>query len=678
MTDESIRTRVEQLKEEIRQHNYRYYVLDSPIISDAEFDRLLRELKDLEEQYPEYKSPDSPTQRVGGEPAEGFQRVPHPRPILSLGNAFDADDVRAWYERILKLDSRVQHAAFTVEPKLDGLTVVLHYQDGVFTLGATRGDGETGEDITVNLRTVRSLPLRIPVADYKGNIPGNLIVRGEAIILLSDFEKLNQRLAAAGERTYVNPRNTVSGALRQLDSSLTAKRPISLRCYAIVEVDGAVANTQSGALELLGKLGFPVVEYVSLCNSIEETISAAEDMVQIRESMPYEADGVVIKIDDLQLSESLGVVGKDPRGAIAFKFPAQIVTTQLENIGINVGRTGVITPFAMLEPVEVGGVTVRQATLHNFDYIEEKDIRIGDRVLLKRAGDVIPYVIGTVLDARSGNEVPYSIPKRCPSCGAPLERVEGEVGVYCVNAACPEQLIRNVEHFVSRSAMDIEGMGIKVAALLVEKGFIKDVADLYTLDRNALLKLEGFGEKRVDNLLESVEESKNQSLARLINALGIRGVGEVVAVDLARRYKNLDALSQARIEALEGVEGIGPNIATAIFDWMQAPSNQILLEKFKRENVWPQEAESDDDAGPKIFDGLTFVLTGTLQTMTRQDAKTLIEDHGGKVSSSVSKRTSYVVVGDSPGSKLQKAESLDVPILDEDGLLRLIYDRMER
>jgi DNA ligase (NAD+) len=678
MTDESIRTRVEQLKEEIRQHNYRYYVLDSPIISDAEFDRLLRELKDLEEQYPEYKSPDSPTQRVGGEPAEGFQRVPHPRPILSLGNAFDADDVRAWYERILKLDSRVQHAAFTVEPKLDGLTVVLHYQDGVFTLGATRGDGETGEDITVNLRTVRSLPLRIPVADYKGNIPGNLIVRGEAIILLSDFEKLNQRLAAAGERTYVNPRNTVSGALRQLDSSLTAKRPISLRCYAIVEVDGAVANTQSGALELLGKLGFPVVEYVSLCNSIEETISAAEDMVQIRESMPYEADGVVIKIDDLQLSESLGVVGKDPRGAIAFKFPAQIVTTQLENIGINVGRTGVITPFAMLEPVEVGGVTVRQATLHNFDYIEEKDIRIGDRVLLKRAGDVIPYVIGPVLDARSGNEVPYSIPKRCPSCGAPLERVEGEVGVYCVNAACPEQLIRNVEHFVSRSAMDIEGMGIKVAALLVEKGFIKDVADLYTLDRNALLKLEGFGEKRVDNLLESVEESKNQSLARLINALGIRGVGEVVAVDLARRYKNLDALSQARIEALEGVEGIGPNIATAIFDWMQAPSNQILLEKFKRENVWPQEAESDDDAGPKIFDGLTFVLTGTLQTMTRQDAKTLIEDHGGKVSSSVSKRTSYVVVGDSPGSKLQKAESLDVPILDEDGLLRLIYDRMER
>jgi DNA ligase (NAD+) len=678
MTDESIRTRVEQLKEEIRQHNYRYYVLDSPIISDAEFDRLLRELKDLEEQYPEYKSPDSPTQRVGGEPAEGFQRVPHPRPILSLGNAFDADDVRAWYERILKLDSRVQHAAFTVEPKLDGLTVVLHYQDGVFTLGATRGDGETGEDITVNLRTVRSLPLRIPVADYKGNIPGNLIVRGEAIILLSDFEKLNQRLAAAGERTYVNPRNTVSGALRQLDSSLTAKRPISLRCYAIVEVDGAVANTQSGALELLGKLGFPVVEYVSLCNSIEETISAAEDMVQIRESMPYEADGVVIKIDDLQLSESLGVVGKDPRGAIAFKFPAQIVTTQLENIGINVGRTGVITPFAMLEPVEVGGVTVRQATLHNFDYIEEKDIRIGDRVLLKRAGDVIPYVIGPVLDARSGNEVPYSIPKRCPSCGAPLERVEGEVGVYCVNAACPEQLIRNVEHFVSRSAMDIEGMGIKVAALLVEKGFIKDVADLYTLDRNALLKLEGFGEKRVDNLLESVEESKNQSLARLINALGIRGVGEVVAVDLARRYKNLDALSQARIEALEGVEGIGPNIATAIFDWMQAPSNQILLEKFKRENVWPQEAESDDDAGPKIFDGLTFVLTGTLQTMTRQDAKTLIEDHGGKVSSSVSKRTSYVVVGDSPGSKLQKAESLDVPILDEDGLLRLINDRMER
>ncbi len=678
MTDESIRTKVEQLKEEIRQHNYRYYVLNSPIISDSEYDQLLRELQDIEAQYPELRSPDSPTQRVGGEPAEGFRRVPHPRSILSLGNAFDADDVRAWYERILKLDSHVKQAAFTVEPKLDGLTVVLHYQNGVFTLGATRGDGETGEDITANLRTVRSLPLRIPVAKYKGNIPANMVVRGEAIILLSDFEELNQRLEKAGERTYVNPRNTVSGALRQLDSGLTAKRPISLRCYAVVEMDGVIADTQSDVLELLGELGFPVVEYHSLCKDIEEAISAAEDMAQMRDRMPYEADGVVIKLNDLQLSENLGVVGKDPRGAIAFKFPAQIVTTQLEDIGINVGRTGVITPFAVLEPVVVGGVTVRQATLHNFDYIEEKDIRIGDRVLLKRAGDVIPYVIGPVLDARSGEEAPYTIPKRCPSCGAQLERVEGEVGVYCVNAACPEQLIRNVEHFVSRSAMDIEGMGIKVASLLVEKGLIKDVADLYILDRDALLKLEGFGEKRVDNLLEAIGESKKQSLARLINALGIRGVGEVVAADLARRYKNLDTFSEANIEALEVVEGIGPNIATAIVDWMQAPSNQILLAKFKRENVWPQEVESGDASRPAVLDGLSFVLTGTLPTMTRQEAKTLIEDHGGKVSSSVSKRTSYLVAGDSPGSKLQKAETLDVPIIDEDSLQRLINNGLER
>jgi len=678
MTDESIRTRVAQLKEEIRQHNYRYHVLDSPIISDAEFDRLLKELKDLEEKNPQLKSPDSPTQRVGGTPAEGFQRVPHPRSILSLGNAFDVDDVRAWYERILKLDSRVQHAAFTVEPKLDGLTVVLHYQDGVFTLGATRGDGETGEDITANLRTVRSLPLRIPVADFKGNFPANMVVRGEAIILLSDFEELNRRLAKDGDRTYVNPRNTVSGALRQLDSGLTAKRPISLRCYAIVEMDGAIAETQSGALELLGELGFPVVEYLSLCEDIEEAISTAEDMVQMRDSMPYEADGVVIKLDDLNLSENLGVVGKDPRGAIAFKFPAQIVTTRLDDIGINVGRTGVITPFAILDPVEVGGVTVKQATLHNFDFIEEKDIRIGDRVLLKRAGDVIPYVIGPVLDARSGEEAPYIIPNRCPSCGTELERVEGEVGVYCVNAACPEQLIRNVEHFVSRSAMDIEGMGIKVASLLVEKGFIKDVADLYALDRDALLKLEGFGERRVDNLLEAIEESKSQSLARLINALGIRGVGEVVAADLARRYNNLDVLSETQTEALEGVEGIGPNIAAAIVDWMQAPSNQMILAKFRRNNVWPQEAESGDASSPKVLAGLTFVLTGTLPTMTRQEAKTLIEDHGGKVTGSVSKRTSYVVAGDSPGSKLQKAETLEISILNEDGLLNLISNVSER
>ncbi|MEJ2550391.1 MAG: NAD-dependent DNA ligase LigA [Anaerolineales bacterium] len=674
MADETIRKRVAKLKEEIRMHNYRYYVLNSPIISDAEFDKLIRELEDLEAQHPELKSPDSPTQRVGGTPAEGFRRVPHPRPILSLANAFDADEVRAWYERIRKLDARVQDAAYTVEPKFDGLTVVLHYRDGLFTLGATRGDGEIGEDITANLRTVRSLPLRIPVQGYDGNVPGNLVVRGEAIILVSDFEELNRRLEQAGERTYVNPRNTVSGALRQLDSSLTAKRPISLRCYAVVEADGPVPNSQWEALKMLRELGFPVAVNISHCDDIEEAVAAAEHLAQIRNTLPYEADGAVIKLDDLQLSESLGVVGKDPRGAIAFKFPAQVVTTRLEDIGINVGRTGVITPYAILKPVVVGGVTVRQATLHNFDFIEEKDIRIGDRVLLKRAGDVIPYVIGPMTDVRSGDEVPYSIPKRCPSCGAMLERVEGEVGVYCVNAACPEQLIRNLEHFVSRSAMDIEGMGIKVAALLVEKGFVGDVADLYTLDRDALLALEGFGEKRVDNLLDAIEASKDQSLDRLINALGIRGVGEVVAADLARRYRNVDALAETTVDELERIEGIGPNIGTAIVDWMHEPSNQKLLAKFRRAGVWPEMTETGAPSGPTPLEGMTFVLTGTLPSLTRQEAKALIESQGGKVTSSVSKRTSYVVVGESPGSKLQKAETLAIPTIDEDGLKALLKE----
>ncbi len=674
MTDKSIRKRVEQLKEEIRMHNYRYHVLDSPVVSDAEFDRLLRELTDLEDQYPQLRSPDSPTQRVGGAPAEGFQRVPHPRPILSLGNAFTADEVCAWYERIRKLDGRVQDAAFTVEPKLDGLTVVLHYQDGLFTLGSTRGDGETGEDITSNLRTVRSLPLRIPVQDYKGSVPGNLVVRGEAIILLSDFEQLNRRLEEAGERTYVNPRNTVSGALRQLDSSLTAKRPINLRCYAVVEMDGAIPNSQWKVLNMLRELGFPVAENVSHCGDIEQAVAAAEHLAQIRDTLPYEADGAVIKVDDLQLSESLGVAGKDPRGAIAFKFPAQVVTTRLEDIGINVGRTGVITPYAVLEPVEVGGVTVRQATLHNFDFIQEKDIRIGDRVLLKRAGDVIPYVIGPVVDARSGVEVPYRIPERCPSCDAKLERVTGEVGVYCVNAACPEQLIRNLEHFVSRGAMDIEGMGIKVAALLVEEGFVSDVADLYSLDRDALLELEGFGEKRVDNLLNAIKASKAQALDRLINAFGIRGVGEVVATDLSRRYRNVDALSRATADELERIEGIGPNIATAIVDWMHEPSNQALLQKFRRAGVWPEETGSGEPSRPTPLAGLTFVLTGTMPSMTRQEAKALIEHHGGKVTGSVSKSTSYVVVGESPGSKLQKAEALEIPTVDEDGLQALLTE----
>lgn len=666
-----ITARAEELREQINYHNYRYHVLNSPVISDYEFDVLFGELQALENEHPEILTPDSPTQRVGGQPAERFERVPHPAPILSLGNAYDAGEVRAWFERILKLDDRVAGSDFSVEPKLDGLTVVLHYEDGVFTMGSTRGDGEYGEDITTNLKTVRSLPLRIPIGESDIKAPRRLVVRGEAIILRDDFDEMNRRLEQAGERTYVNPRNAASGALRQLDSRLTAIRPISLLSYAIIEGEDSQPTRQVEVIEYLKKMGFPVPDEIYHCEDLEGAISIGDEMARRRDDLPYEADGVVIKINDLELSSDLGFVGKDPRGAIAFKFPAQVVTTVLHDIGVNVGRTGVITPYAILEPVEVGGVTISQATLHNFDFIEEKDIRIGDRILLKRAGEVIPYVIGPVVEARKGDEQPYSLPDRCPSCGESLEQLAGEVAVYCVNATCPAQLIRNLEHYASRGAMDIEGLGIRIARQLVEAGLVSDMADLYQLTENGLLTLEGFAEKKVYNLLQAIDETRERSLSRLINALGIRGVGGTVAADLARHFRSMDALQTATQEELEGIEGIGPNIAATIVDWMGQLSNRELLKKLQQAGIWPSEGEGVRDE-PGIFSGMTFVLTGKLPSLTRGEAKTLIEQHGGKVAGSVSRRTSYVVAGESAGSKLDRALAFGVPVLNESGLRSLI------
>lgn len=671
MISEDLEARAKKLREEIRRHNYLYHVLDSPVISDAEYDGLFQELKALEQEHPDLITEDSPTQRVGGEPADRFERVPHPAPILSLSNAYDAKDVRAWFERVRKLDARVEDADFVVEPKLDGLTVVLHYQEGVFRQGATRGDGEFGEDITANLRTVPTLPLHIPVQGGNVEIPSRLVLRGEALIYLRDFEKMNQELEAAGERTYVNPRNTAAGTLRQLDPTLTAQRPIKLLCYAIIDANGKVPESQWESLAYLRELGFPVTEHVKRCQTLEEAIAYCDEMVEKRTSLPYELDGMVVKIDDLPLSEDLGVVGKDPRGAIAFKFPAQVVTTELREIRVNVGRTGVITPYAVLTPVEVGGVTVRQATLHNFDFIQEKDIRVGDRVFIKRAGDVIPYVIGPVVEARTGEESEYVLPRTCPSCGEALEQVEGEVAVYCVNAACPAQLVRNLEHFASRSAMDIEGLGIKIARQLVDEGLIQEPADLYRLDVDDLLELEGFAEKKAENLISAIGGSRQRSLARFLGALGIRGVGETVAADLAEQFPALDDLLEAEKEDVEEIPGIGPNIATFIVDWFRRPSNRRLLESFREAGFWPQ-AQLEVLDKPQSLEGLTFVLTGKLPSYSRSDAKRLIEQQGGKVTGSVSGRTDYLVAGESPGSKLQKAESLGVDIIDETGLKEIL------
>jgi DNA ligase (NAD+) len=661
---------LEELRRDIDYHNYRYFVLQDPVVSDYEFDRLLSELRSLEEQHPELVTPDSPTQRAGGEPAARFARVSHPGAILSLANSYKASDVRAWYERVLRIDERVGQAEFVVEPKIDGLTVVLHYEKGRFSLGATRGDGRIGEVITQNLRTIRNLPLRLPLDPKGPKPPDRLVVRGEAFMNIDDFERLNSRLAELGEKTYQNPRNTASGSLRQLDPALTASRPLRIFIYSIVEGDGPLPRTQWDTLQYLRDLGFPTPP-AQKCKTLEDAISYAEEWAGRRSELAFEADGMVIKINDLVLARDLGVVGKDPRGAIAYKFPAQEVTTKLQDIGVNVGRTGRLTPFAILDPVEIGGVIVKQATLHNFDYIALKDIRVGDRVLLKRAGEVIPYVIGPITAARTGEEQPWSPPPLCPTCGQAVENLPGEVDWYCVNSACPAQLIRNLEHFVSRGAMDIVGLGIKIVEQLVAEGFVRDIADLYSLTKEDLLKLEGFAEKKAENAILSIDASRSRPLARVINALGIHGVGEVGAADLANHFPDLDALSAATVEELQSVDGIGPNIAAGVAEWFARPANQVVLEKLRKAGVWPR-VEQKKPQGAQPLAGLSFVVTGTLPNLSREEAKTFIQTYGGKVVDSVSKKTSYLVLGENPGSKLDIARSLGVPTIDEEGLRKLV------
>ena len=672
MAEDALFQELQQLKKVIRFHSYRYHVLDDPIISDYEYDQMIKRLHVIEGAHPEWITEDSPSRRAGAKPLDRFVKVRHPAPILSLANAFNGEDLLAWYERILALDNRVASSEFVVEPKIDGLTVVLHYQNGLFVQGATRGDGEVGEDITENLRTVRAVPLHIPVEESAVHVPERFVVRGEAFIFLKDFENLNRKLEEEGLKTYLNPRNTAAGSLRQLDPALTAERPLTMLNYAIIDSSEPTPGTQWETLEYLKALGFPVSSLCQKVETIQKVISKIPEWNEMRDKIPFEVDGEVIKLNDLTVAGELGFVGKDPRGAIALKYPAREVTTVLKEIGVNVGRTGVLTPLAILEPVEIGGVIVKQATLHNFDFIKEKDIRIGDRILIKRAGDVIPYVIGPIKDVRTGSEKIFTIPEVCPSCGQATEHFEGEVAWFCVNSACPAQLVRNVEHFVSRGAMEITGLGIKIVEQIVEAGSVKDVADLYSLQSNDLLKLEGFAKKKADNILEAIEASKAQPLSRLINALGIRGVGEVMAVDLARHYHNLDELAVVTADNLMNIEGIGPNIAEAIVDWFTRPANQQVLRKLKTAGVWPQSEQTQGDEGPKVFSGLVFVITGTLPSLSREEAKALIEKNGGKVTDSVSKNTNYLVLGENAGSKLDKAISLGVKQLSESDLYQLI------
>ncbi len=687
--------RIAELRDQIRQHNYRYHVLDDPIVSDAEYDALMRELRALEQANPELVTPDSPTQRVGGAASEKFAKVRHPVPMLSLGNAFDEDGLRAWRERVARLLGHDATIAYVVEPKIDGLAIALTYENGAFVRGATRGDGEIGEDVTANLRTIHSIPLALRAPKYQSqppehedaspdagalsslvfdswSIPSSIEVRGEVYMRIADFEALNERLAAAGERVAANPRNAAAGSLRQKDPGVTAGRALRFFAYALGPVSGVQLHSQWETLEYFQALGFPVNRDRRRFDDFEQVVAYTREWMARRDQLEYEADGIVIKVDSFAQQRELGVVGRDPRWAIAYKFPARETTSRLLDISINVGRTGVITPGAMIEPVNIGGVIVRNASLHNADYIAERDIRIGDYVTVKRAGDVIPYIIGPIVGRRDGSERPWAMPERCPACGTPLERAEGEVAWRCPNfGICPAQLVRRVEHFVSRGAMDIVGIGEKQAQLLVERGLVKDLADLYTLSAESFAGMEGYGPKKIANVLGGIAESRERPLARLIVGLGIRFVGEVAAQALAAAFGSLDALMDASAEQIDDVEGIGPVVAGSVAQFFSLEPNRALVQKLKGVGV----ATAQHVAAARASDALagqSFVITGTLPALTREQAEALIKAHGGKIAGSVSKKTSYLVAGEAAGSKLAKARELNVPILDEAGLRALI------
>ena len=830
--------RIAQLRDQLNFHAYRYYTLDDPVISDGEYDRLMQTLRQLEAAHPELVTPDSPTQRVGGPPLDQFQKVTHPVPMTSLDNAFDDDDMRAWLARIgRRLPDGVTTGKLTwvVEPKFDGLAVALTYEDGVLVRGATRGNGVEGENITANLRTVKSIPLRTPVRGQSSDIaspsaaiaPARIEVRGEVYMAVADFNQLNQRQADKGKKLYANPRNAAAGSVRQLDSRVTAQRRLSFFAYAIGYVEGGKAiDSQWAALDTMRRLGFPVNPDIRRSRDFDEVLHFVHQWMEGRDNLPYEADGVVVKVDDFGLQQSLGVVGNAPRWAIAYKFPAREATTLLREIGVNVGRTGVLTPYAMLDPVNIGGVVVSGSSLHNFEDMGRKDIREGDTVVVKRAGDVIPQVVRPILERRPPTSSPYHLPDRCPSCGEPVVRPEGEVAIYCVNAACPAQLVRRVEYFVSRGAMDIEGFGVKIAEQLIQAGLIHDVSDIYALHRkrDQLLSLEGFAEKKVDSLLAAIDQSNDQPLARVVAALGIHGVGDVVAKTLVADYPSLTDLAAATAEDLQSIEGVGPHIAQSVVDWFSRPRHQDVIRKLreareqtrarlvprveyfvsrgamdiegfdvkiaeqliqaelihdvsdiyalhqKRDQLLSLEGfaekkvdslldaidqsknqplervvaalgihgvggvvsktlvahypsltalaaataeglQSIEGVGPPIAQsvvdwfsrprhqdvirklreagvrtraqphttapseaplaGLTFVITGTMPTMSRDQAKSLIEAGGGKVVGSVSGKTDYLVGGENPGGKLARAQSLGVHIITEEQLRQM-------
>ena len=667
MSNPDIPSRLEGLRAQVNHHNYLYHALDAPEIGDAEFDALFHELRALEERHPELVTPDSPTQRVGAEPVAGFSEAVHLRPMLSLGNAFDEEQFMAWHERAQALVDG-EEFGMVCELKFDGLAVALTYEDGVLTRGATRGNGTVGEDVTSNLRTVRSIPLRL-----LEEVPGRFEVRGEVLFPKSKFAELNREREEAGLPTYANPRNTAAGSVRQLDPRITASRGLDIFVYSLGHADAPMPDTHWETLEYLVSLGFRTNTHNRLVETPEDALAYYRGWLDEFETLDYGCDGVVIKVDSFDLQRHMGAVGREPRWAIAYKFPATRALTRLLEIRVNVGRTGSINPYAVLKPVDVGGATVSQATLHNEDYVKEKDLKVGDWVIVERAGEVIPQIVNVVEDKRTGGEQPFVMPTECPSCGEGLVRPEGEAMTYCVNAACPAQLVRLIEHFVSRGAMDIEGLGVRQVVVLLERGLIGDVADLYALEgkRDDLVAIDRMGERSVANLLAAIEASKVRPLARVLTALGIDHVGIEVAEALSRHFRTVDAIMGATEEGLSAVPSIGPKIAASVYAYFDSESNRAVVRKLRESGVEMTDEERPEP-GEQSLAGLRFVVTGRLASFSRSQAEGRIKDAGGAVSGSVSKRTDYLVAGEDAGSKQADAEKLGIKIVKEDEFVTLL------
>lgn len=671
MADHEIKERIEYLRKELHRHNYRYYILDDPEVSDAEYDRLVQELKRLETEYPRFYSPTSPTARVGSPPLEKFATIPHTIPMLSLDNAFSDGDILDFDTRIRKFLKHTGKILYTAEPKIDGVAVELIYEQGNLVAASTRGDGFIGELITENVRTIRSVPL-VLMADEDMDIPSRIEIRGEVFMVKSAFKKFNQKRAEQGLSIFANPRNAAAGSLRQLDSNITAERPLEVFFYGLGSFSGIIPETHWEALCMLKKMGFRINPLISHGIEIDQVLQYYRELNEKRHDLEYDIDGVVVKVDNLRIQNELGTTSKSPRWAIAYKFKAIQETTRILDIQIQVGRTGTLTPVAHLEPVNIAGAIVSRATLHNEDEIKRKDIRIGDTVFVERAGDVIPKVIKVVTSNRTGKEKIFEMPQFCPVCRTHVVRQENEAATRCINAACPAQLKENIRHFSSKQAFDIDGMGLKLVEQLVDKGIVLSFGDLFNLDPQVLQNLDRMGEKSAQNLITAINDSKKISFARFLYALGVRHVGQHVARILANQFKNLETLMRASFDDLVSIEGIGPIVAESIRTFFNEEENQKTIRRLLESGVEIQYEPAGKSPGSSDFAGKTFVLTGTLENMTRNEAKEFIEKAGGKVTGSVTGKTDYVIAGYKPGSKLETAKKLGIAIMDEELFKKMV------